>query len=113
MAGNVPPSGVSKNAQSKFVNATATGNTALVPAPEASAKIRVLALVLTSTLDSTVKFQSGTTDISSAFPVGALGGMVLPFNEYGWFECAKGQALNFNQSVASITGCTVVYCLVY
>lgn len=112
MSAVLPVSGVAKNVKYAFINATGTGNTALVAAAGATTKIRVLAVVLTSTLANTVKFQSATTDKTATFPVGANAGMVLPFNEYGWFETAVNEALNFNMSVATATGVSIAYCLV-
>jgi hypothetical protein len=112
MADILPISGVSKNVKQAFVNTSSTGNTVLVAAAGATTKIRVLAVVLSSTLANTVKFQSATTDKTATFPVGATSGFVMPFNEYGWFETAVNEALNFNMSVATATGVHIDYCLV-
>ena len=112
MSAVLPVSGVAKNVQTGKLNASASGNTRLVDAPGATSKIRVLAVVLTSTLANTIKFQSETTDITATFPVGAAAGMVLPFTEHGWFDCAAGQPLNFNQSVATATGVSIRYAII-
>jgi len=113
MSSNILPiDGVSKNVKRALLNATNTGNTALVAAAGATTKIRVLAVVLSTTLANTVKFQSATTDKTATFPLGATAGFVLPFNEYGWFETAVNEALNFNMSVATATGVSILYCLV-
>lgn len=114
MSSAIPNSGNSKNAKYAFLNATASGNTSLVPTTGLGprSKIRVLALVLTTTAENVIKFQSATTDKTAAFPVVALGGMVLPFNEHGWFECAAFEALNFNQSVATPCAIQLVYTIV-
>lgn len=113
MSGAIPNNGNSKNAKQAFLNASASGNTVLVAAAGGpKTRIRVLALVLTTTAENTVKFQSGTTDITPAWPFVALGGMVLPFAEHGWFECAAAKALNFNQTVATPCAVHIVYTLV-
>jgi len=110
----IPNNGVSKNAKFAFLNASASGNTALVATTGlgARSKIRVLAVFLTTTAENIIKFQSATTDKTAAFPVVALGGMVLPFNEHGWFECAANEALNFNQTVATACAVQIVYTIV-
>jgi len=108
MSGVIPASGVAKNAKRAILNATASGVTAAIAAVTTS-KIRVLALVLTTTAENTIKFQSASTDITPTFPFVALGGMVLPFNEHGWFETVKNEALNFSQSVATPCAIHIVY----
>ncbi len=114
MSSVIPANGNSKNAKRAFVNATASGNTSLVPTTGLGprSRIRVLAMVLTTTAENVIKFQSATTDIFPAMPVVALGGMVLPFAEHGWFECAVFEALNFNQTVATATAVHIVYTIV-
>lgn len=112
MSDVIPRSGNSKNAKYAYINASASGATQAVAAPGATSKIRVLALNIVTTAENTVKFRSGTTDITATTPLVALGGMVLPFNEHGWFECAKGEALNFSQSVATPCAVNLVYTIV-
>lgn len=114
MSSAIPNSGNSKNAKFAFLNATASGSTSLVPTTGlgARSKIRVLALVLTTTAENTITFKSATTAITAGFPLVALGGMVLPFNEHGWFECAANEALNFSQSVATPCAVQIVYTIV-
>lgn len=73
------------------------------------AKYRVLALSIIATTAVSAKFQSGTTDITGTFPLGATGGFVLPFNEHGWFETASGEALNLNLSAAVSCGLQLHY----
>lgn len=95
---------------SAFVNAT-TGTTAVVTAP-AGAYVRVLSLAIVSTIASTVKFQSstGATDITATLPLGANGGIVLPFNEHGWFSTlTAGDVLNFVQGTATAIGIQIQY----
>lgn len=90
------------------VTPSSTGNTQVVAAYGTS-KIRVLSVAIVATLANSVKFQSGTTDITATFPFGANGGFVLPFNPVGWFETAEGEALNVNLSVATSTAVQITY----
>jgi hypothetical protein len=90
------------------VTSASSGSNAIVAAV-AGVRYRVLAAVAVTTLANSTKFLSGTTDISATFPLGANGGLVLPFNEHGWFETAAGEALNINLSVATSTGVQVQY----
>lgn len=92
-------------------NPSAIGQTAVVAAV-AGAAIRVVGLIAMSTVANNIKFQSNSTDISALFPLGANGGMVLPFNEHGWFQTNIGEALNINMSAATATGVQVQYILV-
>lgn len=109
MTTRIPFKGVPGNVQRAIVNASASGDTAAIAAQGAALKIRVLAMWFTTSLANTVKFKSAATDITAAdvFPAG--GGMVLPFNEHGWFETAANEALNFNQSAASTVGLNILY----
>lgn len=93
------------------VTSASSGNNQVVAAAVGH-KIRVLSVVAVTTLANAIKFQSGTTDISATFPLGANGGLVLPFNEHGWFETAANEALNVNLGTATSTGVQVHYILV-
>jgi hypothetical protein len=84
------------------------GQTALI-AGVAGIKYRVLAVAIIATLANTVKFQSASSDITATFPLAANGGMVLPFNEHGWFETVVGDALNVNMGVATATAIQIQY----
>lgn len=90
-----------------FVNTAATGNTALVAAITGK-KIRVLSVIVFTTLANTIKFQSATTDISATFPLAANGNIISEVSD-GLFETAVGEALNVNLSVATATGVSVTY----
>lgn len=115
--GNYPLSGVVMDATTRrsvettisFANPSSSGNTQVVAAQGAGVKIRVLSLVIVSTIAQTVKFQSATTDISAGFPVAANGGIVLPPNDHGWVQTADNEALNINLSAATATGVQVVW----
>lgn len=92
-----------------FVNASLSGNTAVVAAQGVGVRIRVLSVFAVGTLAVTVKFQSATTDITAGFPFAANGGMVLPHNPHGWFQTNANEALNINLGVATATGCQVTW----
>ena len=89
-------------------NPSASGQTQLVAA-DTNAKYRVLALAVVATTANAVKFQSASNDVSATFPLGANGGIVLPFNEHGWFETNFGEAFNINMGTATATGVQIQY----
>lgn len=89
-------------------NPSSSGDTALIAA-STDAIYRVLSVAVVTTLANNVKFKSGSTDISATFPLGANGGIVLPFNEHGWFQTAAGEALNVNLGTATATGVQIQY----
>lgn len=90
------------------VTVSSIGSNAVVAAV-AGARYRVLAVVAVTTLANSIKFLSAASDITATFPLGANGGLVLPFNEHGWCETAVGEALNVNLSAATSTGVQVHY----
>ncbi len=92
-----------------FVTATASGNTQVVAAQGAGVRIRVLAVFSVANAAVSVKFQSGTTDITALFSLAANGGFVLPYNPHGWFQTAANAALNVNLSAAVSTGVQVIW----
>lgn len=92
-----------------LLSTSASGDNTVVAAI-ANCKIRVMSVAVVATLANVVTFKSGAaTAISAAFPLGANGGMVLPFNEHGWFETATGEALVLNMGTATATGVQVQY----
>lgn len=93
-----------------FANpAAATDNT--VVAAVAGQKIRVLSMAIISSAINSVKFRSNATDISATHAFAANGGMVLDFNEHGWFETATGEAFNANLTAANQVGISIQYVL--
>jgi hypothetical protein len=62
-----------------------------------------------TTLANSIKFQSNASDISATFPLGANGGLVMPFNEHGWFQTNVGEPLLINLSVGTATGIQINY----
>lgn len=101
-----PPLNVS--VKNTFVNTSTLGSTTILAAAPGQS-IRVIGILLVSTIANSVKFQSNSTDISATFPLGANGGLVAAFNEHGWFQTAPGEALNINLSVATATGIQINY----
>jgi hypothetical protein len=102
---------VQTNILKAFVNASSLGSNAVVSAVNGKS-IRVTGVALVTTLANSVKFLSAATDISATFPLGANGGIVLPFNEHGWFQTNSGEALNLNLSVATSTGLSITYVVI-
>jgi hypothetical protein len=92
-----------------FVNASASGDTAVVAAQGANIKIRVVGILVVSSAAMSIKFRSNTTDISPAFPFAANGGMAPPINMHGWFETAANEALNVNLSAANAAGVQIIW----
>ena len=73
-------------------------------------KIRIVAGFFTVAADTTVKFQSGaSTDLTGAMTVKAGGGLVLPFNQAGYFETAAGAKLNVVLGTATQTSGGLTY----
>lgn len=72
-------------------------------------QINVLSLAIISKLSNDIKFLSAASQIGATMPLGANGGFVLPYNPYGWFNTAEGEALNINLSVATATGVMITY----
>lgn len=93
---------------STFVNPSASGATQIIAA-QTGQKIRVISVVVVTTLANNVKFTSAANDISATWPLGANGGLVMSFNEHGWFETNEGEALNVNLSAATATGVHINY----
>ena len=89
-------------------NASALGATQLIAA-QPGIKYRVMQLAVVATTANAVKFQSAASDISATFPLGANGGVVLPFNQHGWFETNVNEALNVNMGTATATGIQLQY----
>ena len=90
--------------------ASATDN-ALVAAVTNGA-IRVLSMALVSTASNTVTMKSASTAIGPAWDFAANGGMVLPFNEHGWFQTNVGEALNVALSAASKVAIQIQYIVI-
>lgn len=93
-----------------FVNATASGSTAVVAAQGVGVKIRVLSVFVCTSTALTVKFQSASSDISCGSSLAANGGYVMPENPHGWFQTNANEALNVNlSSAATNVGVQVIW----
>jgi hypothetical protein len=93
---------------STFLNTASLGTTQIL-AGVTNQKIRVVSAAIVTTLANSVKFLSAATDISATFPLGANGGIVLPYNDHGWVQTNAGEALQINLSVATSTAIHVQY----
>lgn len=92
-----------------FSNPAALGGNVILAAPSTSARIRVTGVSLVASGAVSVKFQSAATDISATLPLASNGGLVLPFNEHGWFETSAGDSLVLNLSAAVAVGVNFQY----
>lgn len=97
--------------KSTFLNASSLGATAVLAA-QAGGSIRVISMALVASAATTVKFQSAATDISATWGLGVNGGLVLGFNEHGWFQTNVGEALNINLGTAVATGVHINYIVI-
>jgi hypothetical protein len=91
-----------------FVNAASLGSNTILSAATGG-QIRVLSMALVAGGAVSVKLQSAANDISALFALSSNGGLVLPFNEHGWFETNVNEALNLNLSAAVATGVSIQY----
>jgi hypothetical protein len=101
-------SALQPNAQVKYakIDAAASGDNTLVAAVTGK-KIRVLSLFYLASGTVTVRFESGAsgTALTGQMEHTAQTGVVLPFNEDGWFETASGTLLNVElNTTVSIDG---------
>lgn len=86
-----------------------TATTTSLVAAVTNRKYRVVSLAIVTTAANNVNLESGTTDITPVWPLGANGGIVLPYNEHGWCETAAGAALQVTTSAATAAGVLVQY----
>lgn len=93
-----------------YANPSTATDTAVVAAVP-NHKIVVHAVFTVAASANSVLFKSGPTAITGTSALAANGGLVLPFNENGWFKTGAGEPLNFTTSAAVATGVTVVYSL--
>lgn len=87
-----------------------SGDNTLVSAV-AGKKIRVLSLYAVAAGAVTVRFESaaGGTALTGVASLAANGGIVLPFNEGGWFETNAGELLNMELGGAVQTSGSLSY----
>jgi len=102
-----PPKNVT--VRTAILDTSTSGNNELVAAPTGGGAIRVLSLVVVAAAANTIKLASASTAITGLSALAANGGLVLPFSEHGWCQCAANEALNINLSAATAVGVTVQY----
>jgi hypothetical protein len=89
------------------ISANTNNDTGIVPG-ESGKKIRVVAFCIVASGAVSVKFRSGTTDITGEMSL-VSGGSVAHAYDGGLFETAEGQPLNIYLSAAQQVGGYVVY----
>lgn len=90
------------------VSASAAGTTQVVAAISERI-IRVVAVHAIATSNVGVNWVSNTTIVTGTASFAANGGYVLPFNNVGWFQTHRGEALHINLSSAVAVGGSLVY----
>jgi hypothetical protein len=106
---NVTRSAPAYTAVKRAIANPSTATTTQLVAAVAGKKYRVVSMVVVTTVANNINLESGTTDITAVFPLGANGGLVLDFNEHGWCETAVGEALQVTTSAATAAGVQVQY----
>jgi len=91
---------------------SATTGAAIVAAPGAGLKIRVLWMDVVAAGAVTFALASAATPISSTKALAANGGLVRNPNDHGWFETADNEALNITLGGAVSVGVDIGYVLV-
>lgn len=94
--------------KSIFLNTASIGNNIII-AGQLEFAIRVISAVVIAGAANTVFFTSNGNPISASFPLGANGGMVMSFNEHGWFQTVDGQSLGINLGSAVATAIQLNY----
>jgi hypothetical protein len=89
------------------INATTSGNTQVVPAVS-NKRIRVVAYAVVASATVSIKFRSGTTDITGSMRIVEGGGIAHAYDG-GLFETAVNQPLNIYLSNNATVGGYVVY----
>ena len=89
------------------INATSFGDTQIVPAVSGK-RIRVIAYAVIANATVSIKFRSGSTDITGSMRVVEGGGIAHAYDG-GLFQTAVNQPLNINLSNNATVGGYVVY----
>ena len=89
------------------INATTSGDTQIV-AGVSGKRIRVIAYAVIANATVSIKFRSGTTDITGSMRIVEGGGIAHAYDG-GLFQTAVGQPLNINLSANATVGGYVVY----
>lgn len=77
------------------VNAANSGSNEIVAAV-ADRRIRVTQVFFVVDSAVTVQARSAANNLTGAMSFAANGGIVLPYNEQGWFTTNRGEAFNLN-----------------
>lgn len=101
IAGTTEGAVVNREVKYIKIDASTSGDNTIVAAVTGK-KIRVLSLFYMVSGVTTVRFESGAsgTALTGQLEHIAQTGIVLPFNEDGWFETAAGSLLNMELSGA-------------
>ena len=89
------------------INADTAGDKLIVPAVS-NKRIRVIAYAVVATEPTSIKFRSGTTDITGSMLLVQGGGIAHAYDG-GLFQTAVNQPLNINLSINATVGGYVVY----
>lgn len=96
-----------------YCDASAQGNTLLIPTQGAGVAIRILGLVVIADQTVIARLQqsvSGVTyNITAGNSVAQNGGWVMPFSPVGWIVTSPNASLNLNLNNAVITGATCIW----
>lgn len=103
--------GFAGNTKRAILTSSTTG-TAIVAAPGAGLKIRVLAVAAVAAGAVSMSLASAANAITSTKALAANGGFILPYSEPGWYECAENEALNLTLGSAVSVGIDVTYKIV-
>lgn len=105
-----PPTPATSTYTTAAIAVSASGASTIVAAVTAK-QIVVVAMSLIASAAVNVKAQSHTTptDLTGLWYLAANGGLVLPFNQGGWFASKVGEALDLNLSGAVPCGGSITY----
>ena len=96
-----------------YCDASAQGNTQLVPTQGAGVAIRILGLVVIADTTVVARLQqsvSGVTyNITAGNSVAQNGGWVMPFSPVGWCVSSPNGSINLNLNNAVVTGATCIW----
>jgi hypothetical protein len=104
---NFPLTVAYSTVQYATISATNSGDTQIVPAVT-DKRIRVIAYAVVASATVSIKFRSGTTDITGSMRIVEGGGIAHAYDG-GLFETAVNQPLNINLSTNATVGGYVVY----
>lgn len=94
------------------LNSNTSGDTTLVTTPNANTKVRIVSCWIMANGAVNVKFGNVTANTYGGIMyLAANGGIVLPWNERGWFATGLGDSLKINLSGAVLIGGDLHYVL--